>query len=243
MTVFRIGTAGWPVPTALAGEFPPGPSHLVRYAGRFNAVEINSSFYRPHRPQTHARWAAAVPEDFRFSVKLPRTITHEARLDCDGGLLDAFLAEVGNLGARLGPLLVQLPPSLAFDAAAAGRFFESLRVRFAGAVICEPRHRTWFRAGAEALLIAHGIARAAADPALVPEAGMPGGTMDLVYVRLHGSPKMYYSAYPAAYLATLAERLAAFPAREVWCVFDNTAEGAAPVNALALLALMAAERG
>ncbi len=240
MTVFRIGTAGWSVPTALTQAFPPGPSHLARYAGRFNAVEINSSFYRPHRPQTYARWSATVPEDFRFSVKLPRTITHDARLDGGGGLLDTFLAEAGSLGARLGPLLVQLPPSLAFNTAVTGRFFESLRSRFDGAVVCEPRHRTWFRAEAEALLIAHGIARAAADPAIVPEAGVPGGAMDLVYVRLHGSPKMYYSAYPAAYLATLAERLAAYPAREAWCVFDNTAEGAAPVNALALFRLMAA---
>lgn len=238
MTVFRIGTAGWSVPTALAGEFPAGPSHLARYSGRFNAVEINSSFYRPHRPQTYARWAAAVPGDFRFSVKLPRAITHDARLDCDGDVLDAFLAEAGNLGARLGPLLVQLPPSLAFDAGVARRFLAALRARFGGTVVCEPRHRTWFRPEAEAVLAAQGIARAAADPAIVPEAGMPGGTMDLVYVRLHGSPKMYCSAYPAAYLATLTERLAAFPAREVWCVFDNTAEGAAPVNALALTEVM-----
>ena len=243
MPVFRIGTAGWSVPTTLTEAFPPSPSHLARYAGRFNAVEINSSFYRPHRPQTYARWAATVPEGFRFAVKLPRTITHDARLDRGGGVLDTFLAEAGSLGARLGPLLVQLPPSLAFDAEVARRFFTALRDCFAGAVVCEPRHRTWFRAEADALLIAHGIARAAADPALVPEAGVPGGAMDLVYVRLHGSPKMYYSAYPAAYPATLAERLAAFPAREVWCVFDNTAEGSAAVNALALLRLMAAKSG
>src|SRR6185436_11229797 len=95
--------------------------HLARYSRRFNASEINSSFHRPHRPVTYARWAACVPEDFRFSVKVPRAITHERRLSDAADLFAGFLAELAPLEDKLGPLLVQLPPSLAFDAALAER--------------------------------------------------------------------------------------------------------------------------
>jgi uncharacterized protein YecE (DUF72 family) len=75
-----IGTAGWSIPAIHAHAFPGSGTHLERYGAVLNAVEINSSFYRPHRQKTYARWAASVPEDFRFSVKLPRTITHHQRL-------------------------------------------------------------------------------------------------------------------------------------------------------------------
>ena len=73
---------------------------LQRYATRLDAVEINSSFYRPHRASTYARWADSVPTHFRFSVKLPRSISHDARLHQAGPLLDAFLAQAGALGER-----------------------------------------------------------------------------------------------------------------------------------------------
>src|SRR6476661_8928978 len=111
-----VGVAGWPIPKPHAGLFPVEGSHLKRYAGRFNAVEINSSFYRPHRPATYARWAASVPADFRFAVKVPKVATHERRLVDVNDVLDSFLAEATQLGERLGPLLVQLPPSLSFSA-------------------------------------------------------------------------------------------------------------------------------
>lgn len=106
----RIGTAGWSVPAAHRGRFPEAGTLLERYAARFDAVEINSSFYRPHRPSTYARWAASVPAGFRFSLKLPREITHTRRLVEVAEPLDRFLGEVAALGERLGPVLVQLPP-------------------------------------------------------------------------------------------------------------------------------------
>src|SRR4051794_10397874 len=111
----RIGTAGWSIPKAYAAPFPPSGSHLERYGAVFNAVEINSSFYRPHRIATYERWAATVPEDFRFAIKVPKSVTHERRLKDTGDLLDQFVSEVTGLGPKLGPLLVQLPPSLAFE--------------------------------------------------------------------------------------------------------------------------------
>jgi uncharacterized protein YecE (DUF72 family) len=175
-----------------------------------------------------------VPATFRFAAKLPKTITHQRKLiDC-AGLLDAFLYEIAPLGEKLGPLLVQLPPSLAFDMAIVDSFLQALRARFAGRVVCEPRHPTWFDDDADATLALHGVARVAADPARTSEAGWPGGARDLAYFRLHGSPRMYFSAYGNPFLDDLAARLAAEAPAEAWCIFDNTASGAAAADALAL---------
>jgi len=232
-TIPRIGTAGWAIPRPVADCFPTDGAGLQRYAARFDAAEINTTFYRSHRPQTYVRWAQSVPDGFRFAVKAPRAITHERRLVDVLPLLDAFLAEVRLLGDRLGPVLVQLPPSLAFDPAAAGGFFAALRERHPGPVACEPRHAGWFASEADAMLQAHRVARVAADPARHPSAGEPGGWPGLAYWRLHGSPRMYYSAYGEAALDDLAQRLRAAPA-DRWCIFDNTTSGAAAADALAL---------
>ena len=139
---------------------------------------------------------------------------------------------------------MQLPPSLAFDAAVAAEFFAGLRARTAAMPACEPRHPSWFEPEADALLAEAGVVRVAADPARVPAAAEPGGWRGATYVRLHGSPRMYYSPYADDYLSALAERLRAGSAagRESWCIFDNTAAGAATGNALDLLdALVEAE--
>jgi uncharacterized protein YecE (DUF72 family) len=233
-----VGCAGWTLPRDVQTEFPAEGSHLQRYAGRFDAVEINSSFHRPHRPTTYERWAQAAPPGFQFCAKLPKTITHERRLVDADDALDAFLAESSGLGDALACLLVQLPPSLQFDAAAANAFFAALRGRTPVAAVCEPRHPTWFGAEADELLARWRVARVAADPARVPQAAEPGGWRGLAYFRLHGSPRVYYSAYDADYLDALAARIRAEAdeGREVWCIFDNTAAGAAARNALDLLA-------
>jgi uncharacterized protein YecE (DUF72 family) len=232
----RIGTAGWTLPREHQGAFPAAGSHLERYAARFTGAEINSSFYRAHRRSTYARWAASVPEDFRFAVKVPRAITHDQRLVASDVLLTVFLEEATALGDRLGPLLVQLPPSLEMHPETADEFFATLRTLFAGDVVCEPRHESWFGATAEALLAAHRVARVAADPARWPEAARPGGWPGLVYLRQHGSPRMYYSAYSSDFLddtaALLQERRRA--GARCWCIFDNTTLGAATGDALAL---------
>jgi uncharacterized protein YecE (DUF72 family) len=237
--LIRIGTAGWSLPAEVRDRFPPDGSVLERYAAGFNAVEINSSFYRPHQPKTYARWAAGTPADFRFALKAPKTVTHQARLKDTGPQLAAFRAEAGELAEKLGPLLVQLPPSLVFERAVAEAFFSDLRRLWPEAIVCEPRHASWFVAEADSLLVAFQVARVAADPAPHPLAAEPGGWRDLAYWRMHGSPRMYYSAYGPARLTDLASQIRGGPARESWCIFDNTAAGAAAVDALALRALLA----
>lgn len=243
--MMRIGCAGWSLPRSEQERFPEAGSHLERYASHFRAVEINSSFHRPHRPATYARWSASVPSAFRFSVKLPKTITHGQRLRDAGGLVETFLSEASGLGDKLGCLLVQLPPSLSFEASVASAFFADLRSRSAGTVVCEPRHPTWFTPEADGLLEQLEIARVAADPACVPDAAEPGGWRGVSYYRLHGSPRIYFSAYSEEYLAALAERIRedAEKGRTVWCIFDNTTLGAATGNALDLESWLNPDRG
>lgn len=232
----RVGCAGWSIPRAHADAFPATGTALERYAQVFDCVEINSSFYRPHRPDTWRRWAASVPAHFRFSAKMPRTISHERRLAASDDLVAAFLDQVGELEGKLGWLLLQLPPSLAFDAAAALPFFEALRRRYTGALACEPRHPSWFQAPVNRALRELLVARVAADPARVPRAAVPGGDRTCVYVRLHGSPRMYYDAYAPAALARIARGLRRRAGG--WCIFDNTAAGHATGDAMALLRLL-----
>ena len=118
-------------------------------------------------------------------------------------------------------------------------FFSLMRSLFAGSVVCEPRHVTWFSDRATDLLTAHRIARVAADPVRAPGADTPAGWRELVYYRLHGSPRVYWSAYDDAYLRRLARALAGRHSRtEIWVIFDNTASGAALQNALQLATLL-----
>jgi uncharacterized protein YecE (DUF72 family) len=233
---FHIGCAGWTIPKQHVSWFPTLGSHLERYAQRLTAVEINSSFQRPHRRTTYERWAAVVPAGFAFAVKAPREITHQLRLVDADAALDTFLTQTAGLGDKLGPLLFQLPPSLAFEEPLARSFFTALRKRFPGAVVCEPRHPDWFTARAEDVLIEFQISRVAADPPVLTAAPQPGGWSGLIYFRLHGSPRVYYSAYSSDQLEWYAQELTrlADRCRLLWCIFDNTASGAATANVLSL---------
>lgn len=232
-----IGTAGWSIPAADREAFQADGAALERYATRFAGAEINSSFHRPHRASTWERWGASVPDRFRFSVKLPKTITHQHKLVGAEALLEAHLRDAALLGSRLAVHLVQLPPSLAFDAAAAASFFELLLSSTPVAIACEPRHPSWFEPEADALMERCRVARVAADPARVPLAAEPGGWRGLTYLRLHGSPVMYRSSYRDGRLQAYAGALRAAPGA-AWCIFDNTASSAAVGDALALAALL-----
>ena len=239
---FFVGTAGWVVPRQHQALFPAVVegqklSHLERYASRLRCVEINSSFHRPHRRTTWERWAATTPPDFRFAVKAPKTVTHLAKLVNTGAALLQFFDAVRGLGNKLGPVLVQLPPKLAYDEGIAQEFFTTLRELHAGAVVLEPRHATWFTAAADRLLRSFEVARAAADPPKGSKlAARPGGWECPVYWRLHGVPRTYYSEYDGTWLQSFAKQLLSLgnaPGnKETWVIFDNTALGHATANAV-----------
>jgi uncharacterized protein YecE (DUF72 family) len=237
MSAIYVGCAGWNLPREYWPLFPASGTHLQRYASQLTAVEINSSFYRPHRSQTYFRWAQSVPTSFRFSVKVPKGITHVQRLQGCELWLDEFLAQCTALGNSLGCLLVQLPLSLVYDEAIAAVFFRALRQRYAGAVVLEPRHETWL--SADALLIEQRIGRVAADPSPITGGGLPGGWSGIHYWRLHGSPRTYYSDYDQGRLQALTEQVltSAHEGIDTWCIFDNTASGFAVSNALTVQAL------
>lgn len=238
----RVGCAGWSIPAQHRSLFGDGDSHLARYATRFSCTEINSTFHRAHLPRTFERWAASVPAEFRFSVKMPKQITHGARLQAVGEALNGFFEGVAGLGSKLGGVLIQLPPSLAYDAGVANRFFAMLRRRSTVPVACEPRHASWFATDVEPIWERYDISRVAADPARWPEAALPGGSTDAQwrYWRWHGSPRIYYSSYSDSALADLAATARGYssPTASAWCIFDNTAHGHATTDALRLLQLL-----
>ena len=246
-----IGTAGWVISREAAASFPGEGRHLERYAAVLGGAEINSSFHRPHRIEVYRRWAAQTPPGFRFSVKVPRSITHEGRLRRAREPLLRFLDEAAGLGDRLAVLLVQLPPSLAFETRPMRRFFALVGENFRGAVVCEPRHPSWFTPAAERTLVASRVGRVAADPARCAAAAEPGGWLGrdgdgrgaVVYYRWHGAPWMYWSRYDLAWIRARADALERWPKdADCWCVFDNTAGGGAISNALELRALLDGER-
>ena len=228
-----VATAAWSVPKSVADRFPPEGSVLERYAAIFRGVEINSTFYRRHRPDTFVRWADSVPDDFRFAVKIPKEITHVRRLKAIADTLDVFMVDISHLGGKVGPLLCQLPPNLAFDPDVAAPALTSMRKNHAGEIVIEPRHPTWTSAEALGLLESLAIERVLADPPVIWNAS------DFLasprYIRLHGKPKVYYSAYTDDEIGDFH----ALAAPDGWCVFDNTASGAATENALTMLGLSA----
>ena len=249
-TNIRIGTAGWTLPKQHAHHFPAEGSHLERTAAGFNCVEVNSSFHRPHMLKTWERWAATAPPHFKFAVKVPKTITHQAKLINTGALLQTFLDQVNGLGEKLGPLLIQLPPKLAFDEGLAHEFLTTFRELYPisesnenlGQAVLEPRHASWFTPAVDRLLRDFEISRVAADPPKGSAlAAKPGGWQALRYYRLHGAPRTYYSDYSDAFLNNFVASLHDETSRltkETWVIFDNTALGHATANAVHLQALL-----
>ncbi len=232
------GCASWQLPKSIQPDFPGDGTHLVRYGRQMPAVEINSSFYKHHRHKLYAKWASEVPADFRFAVKMPRELTHDQKLESTEGL-DTFLDQVSGLGDKLGVLLLQLPPKLAFDSRSVASFLNRLRKGFDGGIVCEPRHKSWFAKEPDELLDVFEVSRVAADPPPVTGADRPGGWKWRVYYRLHGRPQRFYSAYEDAFLADLASDLHDYEKyAETWCIFNNTASEAGLQNGLQLRKLL-----
>lgn len=231
-----IACAGWSLSRHDRPFFPVDGSHLERYSQVLNAAEINSSFYRPHKRETYERWAESTPGHFRFSVKLPRSISHDAALCFSDGLLREFRLQVEGLGDKLGWVLVQLPPKLDFHRTSAEAFFRLASASFPARIACEARHPSWFESEATDMLATLGVIRVVADPAKgAPPVHEP--TTDDFYIRLHGSPRIYYSSYDDAYLEQMAKAMQAHAAagHGSLCVFDNTAGQQSMPNALTLL--------
>jgi uncharacterized protein YecE (DUF72 family) len=223
------------MPATLSDKSPEAQSHLEQYSQYFDAVEINSSFYRPHRRHSYERWGASVPSSFRFAVKMPKLITHERRLSRCTEELSAFLHGVEGLGEKLGVLLVQLPASVVFDEKVTRDFLELLAGQTTAKIVCEPRSPSWFVSAAEDLLAQFRVTRVSAHPVPwhCPAKALKEG--DFAYLRLHGAPRIYYSSYSPEFLRGISSQISGGAHGETWCIFDNTAQGAAWPNARSLL--------
>ena len=238
-----IGTAGWVLPSAVAARFPGEGSHLERYAQVFNCVEINSSFYKDPKPETYAKWAAATPDDFLFSVKLNKYFLQEQRLKETGDKLQQTLDGILELQGKLGALLVQLPPSLAFEEKIAAKFMQQIRKHYAGPVVWEPRHKSWGLPLAIKTLHHFKMNKVLADPEPCPTSKeLRPAVENIRYLRLHGTPIRYRSSYTEVALQRIDQRIFKHPlspAQATWVIFDNTAHAYATENALRLQELHA----
>lgn len=229
-----IGTAAWTIPPNAKDGFPSEGTHLERYSQVLNCVEINTSFYREHKPDTYAKWAESVPENFRFSAKLLRYFTQEKRLRETGEKLKEVIGGMSHLGRKWGVLLIQLPPSLSFQQKDVDRFLSAVRKVYEGPIAWEPRHTSWTTDHALDLLANYEVSKVRADPepCYVP-ARNRRRVEKFLYYRLHGSPEIYKSRYDKDIINRVAQKMdeANKPA---WCIFDNTTFGFATENALEL---------
>lgn len=239
--IFYIGTAAWTLPKGYRDEFGEGASQLERYATRLLGVEINTSFYRDHKPETYVRWAESVPQGFRFSVKLSKIFTHEYGLRRGEKDLTSNLSDILGLGEKLGAILVQLPPKLTFDETTASNFFAEIRSSYSGPLVLEPRNISWDGERARLLATRFNVSRVISDPQPYFSRTLERSDFaDVVYMRLHGSPDMYRSNYETDRLKVYVEILKEYAAQGLctWCIFDNTTFGHATGNALIMNSLL-----
>jgi len=228
----RIGTSGWAY-DHWKGPFYPArigsDAILATYAQQFDAVELNSTFYRLPAPETLERWANTVPSDFRFAVKASRYITHIKKLKDPHETLPPFLERVGLLGRRLGPVLLQLPPRFRYN----GERLRAVLDALPDDIDCafEFRDESWFNDEALRLLHARGAALCLYD--LAGRGAPQEVTGGFVYVRLHGPNEAYAGRYSDAALDHWASALSGWASagRLCWCFFDNDADAHAPADA------------
>jgi uncharacterized protein YecE (DUF72 family) len=265
--MIRVGISGWRYAGWRGVFYPAGlpqRRELEHAASRLTSVEVNGSFYSLQRPSSWRAWAAQVPEDFLFSVKGPRYLTHMLRLvDVEAPLATFLASGVLSLGPRLGPLLWQLPPNLAFDPERLATFFDLLPRRTTDAAtfaaahhdasklkeppdtavavdrplrhVLEVRHASFRTPELCELLRTHDIGLVVADSAGTWPM-FDEVTSDLVYVRLHGDAELYASGYGAAALDRWAAKVRAWDAAglDVLVYFDNDLKVHAPFDAIAL---------
>jgi uncharacterized protein YecE (DUF72 family) len=229
--LLRVGTSGYSYKEWKGTFYPsdlPAAKMLPFYAERFSTVEINNTFYRMPAPSAVAGWAAQVPDAFRFVLKAPQRITHQKKLVGTEDDVRYFTETAALLGARLGPLLFQLPPYLRCDAARLRGFLESIPPGFRAAF--EFRHDSWNDPAVAEILAARGASLCAADSEERPLDHIDA-TTSWGYLRLRRTD------YGDRELAAWADRIAAAPWDEAWVFFKHEDEGKGPEYAARFIEL------
>jgi uncharacterized protein YecE (DUF72 family) len=236
-----IGTSGWSYREWTGGFYPRGLEagrFLEHYARRFATVELNASFYRPLAAEAIRKWVAATGDDFVFAVKGSKQVTHIYRLQQPEATLSTFFDSLASFGAKLGPVLFQLPPRWRKDTPRLAAFLAALPA--GQRCVLELRDASWLDEEVYALLRAHDVAFCIYDLAGFETPHVV--TASFVYIRLHGpGTGKYIGSYPPAALQRWAQEIRAWlsEGRDVYCYFDNTADGSATGNAQELEALVA----
>jgi uncharacterized protein YecE (DUF72 family) len=227
---WRIGTSGWNYKHWKEIFYPPkvpASKWLDFYADRFDTVEVNATFYRLPKPQTFDNWYRKTPDHFIWSVKGSKFITHTRRLKDCGEPLSRLYGSLERLNEKLGPILFQLPPSLSFDRDLFIRFCENLNPGLRHTI--EIRHPSWIDHQVFEILKAHNFAFCISDTA----GRYPYHeeiTADFIYIRLHGSRKLYASEYSEEELQSWAGKIKEW-GLDTYLYFDNDFEGFAVKNA------------
>jgi uncharacterized protein YecE (DUF72 family) len=234
-----IGTSGWSYEHWKGNFYPaglPAGEMLSSYVQHFNTAEINNSFYHLPSEQAVAHWKTSVPDDFVFSAKASRFITHMKKLKDPADTLPPFMERIRLLGPRLGPILFQLPPGWHLNLERLTAFLQSLDKRYRYTFEC--RDPSWFDDRVYEALAKHQAAWCIWD--LNRQLSPLEVTADFVYIRLHGPDGPYCGCYDTHALTAWAERVTGWQAqgRQVYCYFDNDEAGYAPRNALALKRLL-----
>ena len=233
-----IGTSGWQYRDWRPGLYPaklPQRLWLEHFAGRFQVVEVNNAFYRLPERSTFQQWRERTPDDFRFAVKMSRYLTHIKRLREPEEPVARFLGRADALGDKLGPVLLQLPPTLKIDVAALDETLRQFPAHVRVAV--EPRHDSWWTAEVQDLLKRHGAALCWADRNSRPITPL-WDTADFGYLRLHEGRAKPWPRYGRTALSTWITRIS----KPTWVFFNNDPGGAAVIDAVAM-ARQARHRG
>jgi uncharacterized protein YecE (DUF72 family) len=241
--VIRIGCSGWNYAHWRHGVFYPErcpPARWLRYyAGYFDTVELNNTFYRLPRTTAVARWVAETPADFVFAVKVSRYVTHIKRLADTDRHLPLLLERIEPLlqSTKLGPLLWQLPPTFRRDEERLAAALAAMPAEFRHAL--EFRHESWFAPDVMALLREHNVALVIADRPKIASFQTHELTADFTFVRFHHGTRGLRGNYSDGELDEWAERIRGWSERgDVFAYFNNDWEGFAPRNALQLRELL-----
>ena len=235
-----IGASGWSYDAWRWGFFAGvrRKDWLRHYAGQFNAVEVNASFYGSLAPKTFERWREETPAGFRFTIKAHRYLTHIAKLRFPAESLVRQREAAMALGEKLAAVVWQMPKRLFLDMARLESFAGILQDWPDARHVLEFRDASWFIPEVADCLFRHGLAACQSDSADWPL--WDAVTTNLAYVRLHGHEATYASAYSDAQLRFWAARIESWLSedRQVHVYFDNTDAGNAPKDALRLMALL-----
>jgi uncharacterized protein YecE (DUF72 family) len=238
-----IGTSGWSYKHWKGLFYPekmPAGKYLEYYISQFGCAELNASFYRLPTEKTVENWSKLIPRNFRLAVKLSRQITHYKRLKDSEDELKTFIDLFRPLHDRIGPILVQLPPSLKYDNNTAESFYKVLKTDYSTfKFVIEARHQSWF------VEEAFGLAREYKIGWTIAESGgrYPREdvvTSDIVYIRFHGPGKSKTTGYTENELSDWAKKIRSWADKkpEVWVFFNNDGEGHAIMNARSLTDLL-----